>query len=272
MKSTPNVWLVLTLLLIACQPKPIQYNDPVPDHESFALASKILNETRTLNVWLPPQYKSGDAKYPVVYMPDGGIVGEDFPHIANTLAELISAGTIQPVILVGIQNTNRKRDLTGPTVVAKDKEWIPENGGSDAFRRFIRDELFMEVNKRYRTTDTRTIVGESLAGLFVTETFLLAPDMFNNYIAIDPSLWWNDQYLVKNAGRLLATGDMNGRKFWFAGSSTKDIQEATSKLADVLTKVVRPGLHWKYSPEPNEKHNTIFKAVKQNAFLWMLGK
>ena len=104
-------------------------------------------------------------------MPDGG-VHEDFPHIANTLAELLAAKKIPPFILAGIENTQRRRDLTGSPKVAKDKEIAPVVGESEKFLLFIQDELIPEINKRYRTTSTKGITGESLAGLFVTETFL----------------------------------------------------------------------------------------------------
>ena len=109
-----------------------------------------------------------------MYIADGGIIDEDFPHIANTIAELMKTKKIPPIILVGIANTQRRRDLTGPTEVAKDKEIAPIVGGSEKFRAFIKEELFPEINKRYRTTNEKSIIGESLSGLFVVETFFFS--------------------------------------------------------------------------------------------------
>ena len=97
-------------------------NDQIPVHDEFTIESKQVGETRNINVWTPPEYKSSTDSLPVMYMADGGIIDEDFPHIANTLAELIKTKKIPPMILVGIANTQRRRDLTGPTQVAKDKE------------------------------------------------------------------------------------------------------------------------------------------------------
>ena len=127
-------------------------------------------------------------------MPDGG-TKEDFSHIANTLAELIQSNKITPVILVGIENTQRRRDLTGKTEVEEDKKIAPIVGGSTEFRAFVKDELFPEINKRYRTTNKKGIIGESLAGLFVIETFLEQPDMFDVYIAINSATY---QVLLQN--------------------------------------------------------------------------
>jgi len=124
-------------------------------------------------------------------MPDGG-VAEDFIHVAGLVQVLTGNGTMRPFILVGIENTERRRDLSGPTDNAEDKKIAPRVGGSQPFRTFIRSELMPAVRARYRTTDETAIVGESLAGLFVVETCLKEPDLFNTYIAFDPSLWWND--------------------------------------------------------------------------------
>ena len=87
-------------------------------------------------------------------------MGEDFPHIANTVAELIARGDIPPVRVVGIENTDRKRDMTGPTTVAEDRELLPSNGGSAEFRTFIRDELMPVVEERYACDGRRAIIGE----------------------------------------------------------------------------------------------------------------
>ncbi len=105
--------------------------------------------------------------------------------------------------MVGIENTQRRRDLTGPTNVKEDKEIAPVVGGSEQFRAFINDELFTEINKRYKTSNKKGIIGESLAGLFVTETFFLKPSLFDFYIAFDPSLWWNNESLIKRANNYL---------------------------------------------------------------------
>ena len=165
---------------------------PLTIGETFTLASEVLGEVRTINVYRPPAYgDTSAAPRPVLYMPDGGI-SEDFLHIAGLLQISVLNGTMRPFLLVGIENTERRRDLTGPTRVAKDSSIAPRVGGSAAFRRFIRTELMPEINARFRTTAESAIMGESLAGLFVVETFLHEPDLFDTYIAFDPSLWWND--------------------------------------------------------------------------------
>ncbi|MFZ1702871.1 MAG: alpha/beta hydrolase-fold protein [Saprospiraceae bacterium] len=262
---------ILLVIFVSISIKTIgaQTNDSIPKYETFTIESKHVGDIRTINVWSPPKYSTHTDSLPVLYMLDGGIE-EDFPHIANTLAELIVAKKIPPILLVGIQNTERRRDLTGFTVVEKDKIVAPKFGGSTTFRAFISEELFAEVNSRYRTNKQKGIIGESFAGLFVVETLLLQPNLFDFYIAFDPSLWWNDKYLLKTANKLLETFPNTPKTFWFAGSGAKDIYKSTGKLASILQTKNIQNLHWKFSPERKEKHHTIFRATKEKALIWTL--
>lgn len=267
----PTFLLFVAGVLLACPSNAQQYDDPVPDHDSFTIESKILGETRTINVWVPPGYKESSDPYPVMYMADGGIVNEDFPHIANTMAELIGAKEIPPMILVGIQNADRRYDLTGPTSLKRDKKLIPHYGGSENFRGFIRDELFPEINTRYRTNERKGIIGESLSGLFVMETFFLAPDMFDDYIAFDPSVWWNNHYFVRTAKEHLSKFPGQKKVLWFAGSGVKGMAKDTRAIARTLQQENMPQLRWLYPDEPVEKHNSIFRATKVKAMTRLLG-
>ncbi len=245
-----------------------QLTDSIPVHVSFKLDSKHLQEIRTVTVWTPPGYDQNSDSLPVIYMPDGGIE-EDFPHIANTLAQLIRSKNIPAVMLVGIENTQRRRDLTGPTEIESDKTIAPFVGGSENFRNFIQEELFPEIEKRYRTTAEKGIIGESLAGLFIVETFLLKPEMFDFYLAMDPSLWWNDHNLVRTAKTHLTKFPTTKKQLWFTSSKTKDISRYTNEFAEILTAENLPNLKWSYTYEPKEKHHTIYRATKVKALEWV---
>lgn len=264
-----NYLILMSLFILGCGNKP-QNQDVIPNHDTFKIESNQVGETRVINVWTPPEYENSNESYPVLYMPDGGIK-EDFPHIANTLAKLIKENKIPPYILVGIENTERRRDLSGPTEIEYDLKIVPNPGGSKNFRNFIKKELFNEINKRYRTEDKRAIIGESAAGIFVIESFLLDNDMFDYYIAMDPALWYNEQYLVKNFESLTKENYEQKKKLWFAGSDAVDISTHTRELNKKLEDL-NLGLIWKYSEEPNEQHNTIFRATKEKALIWTLNE
>jgi predicted alpha/beta superfamily hydrolase len=198
-------------------------------------------------------------------------MAEDFLHVAGLVQVSVGNGTMRPFLLVGIENTERRRDMTGPTKNEEDKKIAPHVGGSEAFRRFLCEELMPEVNRRYRTTNESAIVGESLAGLFVVETFLLEPDLFDTYIAFDPSLWWNYQELLKGAAERLRSRPGLEKTLYFASSNEKGIIEGTERLAEILSKSSPPRLHWHYERMPEETHGTIYHPAALRAFRAVLG-
>ncbi|HEX3159539.1 MAG TPA: alpha/beta hydrolase-fold protein [Gemmatimonadaceae bacterium] len=258
----PSLGPVLALALLAT-PLAAQGTppaDPVPAHDTFTVASRALGEARLVNVHTPPGYDAAPAaRFPVLYMPDGGM-DEDFPHVVRTVDSLIAQGAIRPVIVVGIPNTQRRRDLTGPTRVAADSAIAPRVGGSADFRRFLRDELIPAVQERYRTTEERAIVGESLAGLFVVETFLADPALFAHYVALDPSVWWNGGALVDSAPARVAALGSAPRTLYLATSNVPEITTGTARLAELLRTAPPQGLALVYAPRPDLTHATIYRA------------
>lgn len=260
------IFLALVFPLLSSQATVGQKTAPLVIGDTFTINSKILDETRRINVYRPPGYaESNGARVPVLYMPDGGLA-EDFLHVAGLVQISVSNGTMRPFLLVGIENTERRRDLTGPTENEEDKKIAPRVGGSEAFRRFIRDELMPQVKRRYRTTNEAAIVGESLAGLFVLETFLLEPELFDTYIAIDPSLWWNDQKLVNAAAERLRSRPNLEKTVYFASSGEQGIAEITQRFAEILSKNATSRTHWRYERMPEAKHSTIYHPAALKAF------
>jgi predicted alpha/beta superfamily hydrolase len=257
--------ILLAAILLLCA-RPVPGQTPLAIGETFTMESAVLGETRRINVYAPPGY--ADKALPVLYMPDGGIA-EDFLHVAGIVQVSVGNGTMRPFILVGIENTERRRDMTGPTEVAQDRTIAPRVGGSAAFRRFIRTELMPQVRRRYRTTEETAVVGESLAGLFVVETFFLEPDLFRTYIAFDPSLWWNGEHLVKRAGERLR--GLAGKTLYLASSDEPGIVASATRLAEVLAKGAPAGLRWHHERMPEEKHSTIYHPAALRAFRALFG-
>jgi hypothetical protein len=239
---------------------------PLTIGETFTMQSAILGEARRINVYAPAGYaESTDVRLPVLYMPDGGI-REDFLHVAGLIQVSVGNGTMRPFLLVGIENTQRRRDLTGPTSNPRDSTIAPNVGGSAAFRSFLRSELMPLIDARYRTTAETGIVGESLAGLFVVETFFLEPDLFDTYIAFDPSLWWNDANLVSSAVERLGSDALRGRTLYLASSGEDELAELTGRLAGLLKEHAGAGVVWNYHAMPDETHATIYHPAALRAF------
>ena len=239
---------------------------PLVIGETFQLPSAVLHETRRINVCFPPGYTaaSGEA-LPVLVMPDGGMA-EDFLHVAGLIEVSVGNGTMRPWLLVGIENTERRRDMTGPTENAEDRRIAPRVGGSQGFRDFIRSELLPEIRRRYRTTGETGIVGESLAGLFVVETFLREPDLFDHYVAIDPSVWWNNRKLLADEATLLGGKARAGKSLFVATSSEPGMIVDTRQFDSTLVAAHVAGLRYHYQAFPDESHGTIYHPAALLAF------
>ncbi len=166
--------------------------------EIIELHSEILNEDRIINIYLPTSYSLNSIKtYPVIYLLDGS-ADEDFIHVSGIVqfGSFSWINMIPESIVVGISNVDRKRDFTFPTNNIKDKEEYPTTGNSDKFIRFMEDELQPLIKKNYKIDTISTLIGQSLGGLLATEILFKNPDLFDNYIIVSPSLWWDDESLL----------------------------------------------------------------------------
>lgn len=239
---------------------------PLAIGETFTLHSTVLGETRRINVYSARAWDvKPDAPLPVLFMLDGG-VAEDFVHTAGLLQVSVANLTMRSFMLVGIENTVRRRDMTAPTDSAEDKKIAPVVGGSAAFRRFIREELMPLVKSRYNTTGETALIGESLAGMFVLETLLHAPEMFDTFIAIDPTLWWNDRHILKTASGLLGARQRLDKTLFVATSGEKGQPELARQLEGALSGVKVEGLRWQMAPMLDETHMTIGHPGAMRAF------
>lgn len=253
--------LILAMGLLIGATNVVAADEEMPTHLTLRVPSKLLSETRVVNVYVPPGYiGKAETRYPVLYMLDGG-EKEDFAHLAITLDALITAEKIPPMLLVGIENSERRRDMTGPTRIDSDLEIAPVVGGSAAFRNFIASELMPQIHAFYNVNDDAAIIGESLAGLFVVETLFVQPDLFDTYIAIDPSLWWNAEQWWREAGsRLDGTVDINARLFL---TSAGDSGSSSAHFADALCRNRLPNLRWTYAHHAKLQHANIFGKLEK---------
>ncbi|MGK4567455.1 alpha/beta hydrolase [Flavobacterium sp. 3HN19-14] len=238
--------------------------------------SAILGETRTINVYLPEDYNVSDTvKYPVVYIPDGGIE-EDFMHITGIVRFNTQpwVNRFPKSIVVGIENTNRKRDFTFevPNLDFLDKvgfrkEDMPSYGGSANYISFLEKELLPYIKEKYKAGGNRTIIGESLAGLLGAEILLRRPELFDTYIIISPSLWWGDEKLLKDAGKLLTANLKNPVKVCIsAPKKTEDRNMYREAKAFYRLLKQNPEIISFFDYLPDELHSTVMHQAVYDAF------
>jgi hypothetical protein len=237
---------------------------------SFKLPSAILGGTREINVWLPPGYAGGDRRYHVLYLLDGG-VDQDFGHIAG-LAQLGAlSATYETLIVVGIKTENRRAELTAAPAGPRYLQAFPESGHAERFRRHIAEEVIPFVEGRYRTGTRRALIGESLAGYFVIDTLLKRPDLFSDYIAISPSLWWDDRALALQSGALLRKRPPAGKRLFLAvANEGGTMQKAVDTLIANLRTAAPASFEWRYADRSaSETHSTIFHIAALEALRWL---
>ncbi|MFT3911639.1 MAG: alpha/beta hydrolase-fold protein [Ferruginibacter sp.] len=245
----------------------------------YTIQSKVLNEERTLNIYLPQNYNANDSlKYPVIYLLDGS-ADEDFIHIVG-LVQFNSfewVNLLPHSIVVGIGNVDRKRDFTFPSTVEAEKKAFPTSGHADQFIQFIEKELQPCINANFKTNHSKTIIAESLGGLLATQILLTKSNLFNRYIIISPSLWWNNGSLlrqdIQSAG-IAANKPIDvyigvGKEGLAPGKTERVMEVDANILADKLKTIKNAQLRVLFDYLPAETHATIMHQAVANAFKMM---
>jgi predicted alpha/beta superfamily hydrolase len=240
------------------------------------IQSEQLAEKRVLNIYLPEGYNKNDTlKYPVIYLLDGS-ADEDFIHVVG----LVQFNTfpwinrIPKSIVVGIANVDRRRDFTYPTTLEEDKKRYKTAGKSEKFIAFLEKELQPYIEQTYKTTNSKTIIGQSLGGLLATEILLKKPLLFNKYIIISPSLWWDNASLLTLSSLLLEENFKQKTDIYIGvgkeGLAPSDIPHVMEVDANLLvekikaTKSKNVTVHFDYLPQ--EDHATVTHQAIFNAF------
>ncbi len=241
-----------------------------------SIKSNSLHEYRKIWVHVPNANANATEKYPVVYLLDGDA---HFYSVTGMIRQLssINGNTIVPkMIVVGIPNTNRMRDLTPTPEHAPHSGEINNNGpgGGNNFMDFLENELIPYIDSKYPTQPYRTYIGHSLGGLTVINTLLKRPELFNSYIAIDPSLWWDDSAILKQAKTILNNKNLSKESLFVGIANTmgpemelstvmQDTSETTQHIRDILefSKKLVPNasseLDFDYKYYENDSHGSV---------------
>lgn len=238
--------------------------------------STILGEARGLNIYQPEGYEANDTvKYPVIYLLDGA-ADEDFIHVVgivqfNTFPWI---DRIPKSIVVGIVTVDRQRDFSYPTTVKEDKEAWPATGGSKKFMEFIEQELQPYIERTYKATTERTLIGQSFGGLLATEILLKKPTLFSKYIIVSPSLWWDDGSLLDMPSVLLEENFHQptsvyigvGKEGLTPGAGTHVMEVDANLLAERISSSKSKNVSVYLDYLPDEDHATIGHQAVFNAF------
>jgi predicted alpha/beta superfamily hydrolase len=229
---------------------------PLTIGEIRIVKSKILNEERTLNIYLPQNFDKTKS-YPIIYLLDGSM-NEDFIHVTGLIQFFNQMYAMPETIVVGIANIDRKRDFTFHTDLKDLQKDYPTTGHSDKFINFLEKELKPYIESQFKTTD-KYLFGQSLGGLLATEILLKKPEMFNNYFIISPSLWWDDESLLKQANQFL-TKIPDTKQFVYVSvgkGEHKVMVKDAEDLFDILKKSNKKNWTVEYKMMEGDNHATI---------------
>ena len=224
----------------------------------LALNSTVLGEERVVLVRTPVGYETSKQRYPVLYMTDGDA---HMGHTASTIEFLVQNGRIADLIVVGVTNTDRTRDLTPAKSTNKNAAGelqFPTAGGADNFLKFFETELFPAIEKDYRVQPYRILAGHSLGGLFAIHAMISKPGLFNSYIAVSPSLQWENREALKRAEDFLKSQkEMRVTLYASIGDEPGAIGQSFDAFRDALSKTNIKDFAWQAQRMDDEDHGSV---------------
>ncbi len=225
----------------------------------ITIKSEALGEERVALIRTPPGYERNGQRYPVLYMTDGAA---HLAHTASTIEFLARNGRIPELIVVAITNTDRTRDLT-PTNASMWRQdgseaKMPTSGGADKFLKFIETELIPKIEKEYRTQPYRVFAGHSFGGLFAIHAFLARPEVFNAYIAVSPTMNWDNYLLSRKAEEFFKDRkDLNRTLYFTLANEGGDARIGFDRFKALLGKNKPKGFEWGSMLMEDEDHGSV---------------
>ena len=243
----------LVILVLCSSASLAQYGGGSP--AKLTIKSTVLGEDRTILVRTPQGYDTNKTAYPVLYMTDGDA---QIGHTSSTIEFLARNGRMSDMIVVGITNTDRTRDLTPTKATGPNSAQFPTAGGADNFLKFIETEVIPEIEKSYRVRPYRVLAGHSFGGLFVVHALITRPELFNSYIAVSPSLQWSDEATLKRAEEFFKNRkELHVTLFTSLGNEPGDIGKAFEEFRQLLAKNQIKGFEFEAQQMMDEDHGSV---------------
>jgi len=255
MKKTSGFTAILFLLALTTA----AFGQDYATGNRITIKSEVLGEERVILVRTPPGYERDGQRYPVLYLTDGNA---HLGHTASTIEFLSRNGRMPELIVVAITNTDRTRDLT-PTNASMwrpdgTEAKLPSSGGADKFLKFIETELFPKIEKGYRTEPYRVFAGHSFGGLFAIHAFLARPEAFNAYVAVSPTMHWDNHLLSRKAEEFFKDRKELNRTLYFTlANEGGGAREDFDRFKSILGKNKPKGFEWGSMLMEDEDHGSV---------------
>jgi len=284
MKNKVNLAFIISIIII--NSSSAQFNSLLQD----SIYSNILKEQRQLLIYLPNDYvekKDTTMHYPVLYVLDGASHFLSVSGLVNELAETSNSYTLPKMIVVFIKNTKRTRDLT-PYSISKSKT-LPEEslkftGGAENFTACIQKEIIPHIESKYRVTPYRALIGHSFGGIFALNVLANHKEIFDDYIIIDPSTWYDDRKFSNQVLNTLAKNDYKGKSLFIALANTTNQKDTSlvKKLKDLNSehersilefnskiKLIKNNLNYAFKYYPEDDHRSVPTIAKYDGMRFL---
>jgi predicted alpha/beta superfamily hydrolase len=244
--------MILRTLLLLLLAMPSMTASPVTVGQMERIQSAVLGEEREYQVRLPDSYRwAQNRRYPVLYVLDGQT---HFFHSAGSIGFLAAQGEIPEMIVVALTSTVRIRDFTQTDWAS---HWVG-GGGAENFKRFLSSELIPEVDRNYRTDGFRVLSGHSAGGQFVLYCLTAEPSLFRGYIALSPSLDWDNNLPQRSLEKsFISTPHLNSVLYVARSDDSGQALADYERLVETLKSKSPRGLRWHSQPFPDETHGSI---------------
>lgn len=295
--NTARTTILLSFCILFSFAQTIKLDKDITVGTIDSVRSNILNETRKIWVYVPwsaDTATNDQERFPVVYLLDGDAHFFAVQSMIFHMSERARNNLCPKMILVGITNISgesRTRDLS-PSKATSDPEMdssiLKVSGGAENFTSFIEKELMPYIEAKYPTAPYKTLIGHSFGGLFTINTLIHHSDLFNSYVAIDPSLYWDNNKLITQSKTILQQNKFNNKTLYLSiantmdsGTDTIDLKKsnvatqlhvrAQYKFIEYLKTNKNNGLRWEYKYYKDDTHNSVPFITEYDAFRFIFG-
>ena len=272
MSRLPSRIILLAILALPVRAPAQDDGEPVVIGRSYTVPSLVLNEDRPIQVYFPPEAEGSTEAFPVIYVLDGP---GHLLHTTSSMQFLADNQRMPQMIVVSINNTrgHRTRDLTPPITDSAEAATFADAGGADRFLRFLQTELKPWVASRFRVTPFSVLIGHSFGGLFAVHVLNTDPSAFDAYLAISPSLWWDEGTFVEGVESIFDRHpDATGSLFMTMADEGGEMIGGAWHLLETLEVKAPASFRWHWQPMPEEDHGSVPNRSTYDGLEWLFAE
>ena len=272
--TMPNILFILMFCIFGTSFTTWAEPYTLPRTNTVLLKDKHTENEYPITIKLPRSYqKQNQKRYPVVYLLDANY---SLPIASGASRFMMNSGSIEEVILVavgyqkGISGLDSRIHDYTPFV---DKTWKRATGGAKQHLNYLKQTVIPYINAHYRTGTQKTLVGNSLGGLFAAYTLFTEPTLLSSYIIGSPSVWFKENSILA----MTVQPATNTTKVYIAVGELEESEgekmvSGTKQLVDKINKQSGEHVMTNLFVIPHAHHATAFPTTASQGLDWLYKK